>query len=72
MSNAAGLPGPLLKDAEKEVVRLYRDIGVELEWHQPGRRTRAERGHDPRHSHPVRDRRTPAASQGRDGRGASH
>jgi hypothetical protein len=36
MSNAAGLPDALLKDAQKEVVRLYRDIGVELDWHQPG------------------------------------
>ena len=36
MSNAAGLPAPILQDAQKEVVRLYRDIGVELEWHRPG------------------------------------
>jgi hypothetical protein len=36
MSNAAGVPGPVLEDAQHEVVRLYRDIGVETEWHRPG------------------------------------
>lgn len=35
MSNAADVPGPILEDAQREVVRLYRDIGVEMEWHRP-------------------------------------
>jgi hypothetical protein len=35
MSNAAGVPGPALEDAQREVVRLFRDIGVEMEWHRP-------------------------------------
>jgi hypothetical protein len=43
MSNAAAVPSPVLADAQNEVVRLYRDIGVETEWHRPGT---AEHGED--------------------------
>ena len=35
MSNAAGVPAPVLEDAQREVVRMYRGIGVEMEWHRP-------------------------------------
>lgn len=32
MSNAASVPDPTIERAQKEVVRLYRDIGVDVEW----------------------------------------
>jgi len=32
MNNVAGAPGPELERAQQEVVRLYRDIGVDVTW----------------------------------------
>jgi len=32
LSNAADVPPPILTKAQTEVVRVYRDIGVEVEW----------------------------------------
>jgi hypothetical protein len=32
LSNAAGVPAPILAKAQAEVVRVYRDIGVDVEW----------------------------------------
>ena len=61
MSNAADVPGPIIEDAQREVVRLYRDIGVEMEWHRPATAHRADDGNDPRDSDPLR---TPASSTG--------
>ena len=32
LSNAAGAPAPIVAKAQAEVVRVYREIGVEVEW----------------------------------------
>jgi len=32
LSNAAGVPPPIVAKAEIEVTRVYRDIGVDIEW----------------------------------------
>ena len=36
LSNAAAVPVPTLVRAQSEVVRVYRDIGVEIEWSPSG------------------------------------
>jgi hypothetical protein len=42
MSNTAGVPASVLGQAQSEVVRLYREIGVETEWHRPENASRGE------------------------------
>jgi len=32
LSNAADVPAPIVAKAQREVVRVYRDIGVDVEW----------------------------------------
>src|SRR5262245_45848292 len=36
LSNAADVPAPILDKARAEVVRVYRDIGVDVEWSASG------------------------------------
>jgi len=35
LSNGAGVPAPVVAKAQAEVTRLYRDIGVSVEWSPP-------------------------------------
>lgn len=44
ISNAAGVPAPIVEHAQSEVVRLYRDVGVDVCWWQ----TRGCRDNDAR------------------------
>jgi len=36
LSNAADVPAPIVTKAQAEVVRVYRDIGVDIEWSASG------------------------------------
>ncbi|OLC50590.1 MAG: hypothetical protein AUH43_04590 [Acidobacteria bacterium 13_1_40CM_65_14] len=49
LSNAASVPVPTIAKAQAEVVRVYRDIGVDVEWSQPG----VLRGDQPQSIHVV-------------------